>query len=75
MVITEKINQNVQKLPSSLQAEVLNYVEYLLNKAEQENLRLEVREWSDLSLTYAMRDMESEDVSIYKISDLKETFS
>jgi hypothetical protein len=75
MVISEKIRQDVQKLPSSLQVEVLNFVEYLLNKTEQENIRLEAKEWSNLSLTYAIHDMDDEDTSLYSVSDLKEMFS
>jgi Protein of unknown function (DUF2281). len=32
MAITEKIQQRVQKLPAPFQAEVLDFVEYLLAK-------------------------------------------
>jgi hypothetical protein len=39
MVIAERIQQYVQRLPASLQVEVLDFVEYLLAKAERgENL-------------------------------------
>lgn len=75
MVITEKIQQHVQRLPASFQAEVLDFVEYLLAKAEREVLRREERAWSDLSLAFAMRGMEDEDTPVYTTSDLKVVFS
>jgi hypothetical protein len=75
MVIAEQIQQYVQKLPASFQAEVLDFVEYLLAKAERETLRHEERVWSDLSLASAMRGMEDEDPAIYTTADLKVVFS
>ena len=41
--------------------EVLDFVEYLVAKAEREAARQEERAWSDLSLAFAMRGMEDED--------------
>ena len=70
MAIAEKIQQYVQKLPASFQAEVLDFVEYLLAKAEHR----EAREWSDLSLAFAMRGMEDEATPIYTAADLKVMF-
>jgi len=75
MVIAEQIQQYVQKLPVSFQAEVLDFVEYLLAKAEREALRHEERAWSDLSLVSAMRGMEDEEAPIYTPADLKVVFS
>lgn len=75
MVITEIIQQHVERLPASFQAEVLDFVEYLLAKAEREILRREERAWSDLSLAFAMRGMEDEDTPVYATSDLKVVFS
>ena len=69
MTLDEKIYQYVQKLPRSLQEELLDYAEYLLMKAEQQ----EEQAWNSLSLTSAMRDMEEEAVS-YSLSDLRESF-
>ena len=69
MTLDEKIQQYVQKLPRSLQEELLDYVEYLVMKAEQQ----EQQEWQSLSLSSAMRDMEDESVS-YSLSDLRESF-
>ena len=69
MTLDEKIYQYVQKLPRSLQEELLDYAEYLLMKAEQQ----EEQAWNSLSLTSAMRDMEEDAVS-YSLSDLRESF-
>ena len=74
MVLTEKIQQYVQQLPASYQTEVLDYVEYLLTKAEHESGRREEKAWSDLSLVFTMRGMENEDSPKYTTSDLKVVF-
>jgi len=75
MAIIEKIQQYIQRLPASFQSEVLDFVEYLLAKAEREALREEERIWSDLSLASAMRGMEDEETPTYTPSDLKVVFS
>lgn len=75
MVISEKIFLSVRKLPLSSQSEVLDFIEYLLEKAEREKGREEEVDWSNFSLANAMKGMEEEDTSIYRISDLKETYS
>ena len=69
MTLDEKIYQYVQRLPLSFQEELLDYVEYLLMKAEQQ----ENKDWESLSLSSAMRDMGEEQVS-YSLSDLRVTF-
>ena len=69
MTLDEKIHQYVQKLPRSFQEELLDFVEYLVMKAEQQ----EQQDWASLSLSSAMRDMENEAVS-YSLSDLRVTF-
>jgi hypothetical protein len=69
MTLDEKIQQYVQKLPPSFQEELLNFVEYLVMKAEQQ----EKEEWGSLSLSSAMRDMEDEPAS-YSLSDLRVNF-
>jgi hypothetical protein len=69
MTLDEKIYRYVQKLPRSFQEELLDYVEYLVMKADQE----EKRDWDSLSLSSAMRGMEDETVS-YSLSDLRESF-
>jgi len=75
MLLSERIQQYVQKLPASFQAEVLDFVEYLTTKAEREVVQQERRSWSSLSLSFAMRGMEGEDTPIYTPSDLKVVFS
>ena len=69
MTLDEKIYRYVQKLPRSFQEELLDYVEYLVMKADQE----EKRDWDSLSLSSAMRGVEDETVS-YSLSDLRESF-
>lgn len=71
MAIVERIQQHLQKLPTSFQAEVLDFVEYLLAKAE----RREDEDWSGLSLALAMRGMEGENTPVYTPSDLKVVFA
>jgi len=75
MALSERIQEHVEKLPASLQAEVLNFVEYLLAKVEREAIRQERELWSSLSLASAMRGMEEEDVPAYTTADLKVLFS
>jgi len=69
MTLDEKIQQYAQKLPPSYQEELLDYVQYLLVKAEQQ----EKQDWASFSLASAMRDMEDEP-DLYSLSDLKEVF-
>ena len=71
MAVAEKIHQYVQKMPMSLQVEVLDFVEYLLSKLERETAEQSEPSWSDLSLALAMRGMEHEDMPTYTIADLK----
>jgi ribonucleotide reductase beta subunit family protein with ferritin-like domain len=71
MAVIDEIQRYVQRLPKSFQAEVLDYVEYLLDKAQRE----EEKEWSGLSLANAMRGMDAEDTATYSVSDLKVKFS
>lgn len=74
MVIAEKIQQCLQRLPTSVQEEVLDFVEYLLTKVERDIPREEAGVWSDLSLTFAMREMEDEKTPVYTAADLKLLF-
>jgi len=74
MALTEKILQHIQSLPESLQAEVLNFIEYLESKAEKGKEGFADIDWSTFSLSAAMRGMEDEH-SPYSMEDLKEIFS
>lgn len=69
-MIEQKISEAMQKLPLSLQQELLDFVDFLLIKAE----RQEAREWNMLSLSSALRDMEPEEEPIYTLEDLKVVF-
>jgi hypothetical protein len=64
MSLTEKIIENVNVFPESKQRQILNFVEYLRAKTEND-------EWADFSLSTAMKGMEDEKAS-YSIDDLKE---
>lgn len=75
MNVTEKINERVQQLPERTQSEVLDFVEYLLAKAERQQVRQEEHEWSRTSLSLAMRGMEDENGPEYTADDLEERFS
>ncbi len=70
MTLDEKIYQYARKLPHAFQEELLDFIQYLLMKAEQQ----EKRDWASLSLSSAMRDMEDEP-ALYQTSDIRVTFS
>lgn len=70
MTLDEKIQQYAQRLPHSFQEELLDFVQYLLLKVEQQ----EQREWLSLSLSSAMHDIKDEP-SLYDLSDIKVTFA
>jgi hypothetical protein len=74
MLLSERIQEHVEKLPASFQAEVLNFVEYLVAKAERETIRQEGKLLSKFSLSSAMRGMEKEDFPMYTTADLKAVF-
>ncbi len=56
MSLAEKIMEYVQTLPEAKQVEVPGFVEYLRSKAEKQ----EIKDWTDLSLSSAMRGIEEE---------------
>lgn len=67
MTVMDKIVQHIQSLPEALQAEVLDYVEYLETKKGKGEAA-----WSAFSLSSAMRGMEDEP-PLYSAQDLKES--
>ncbi|MCS7016812.1 MAG: DUF2281 domain-containing protein [Gemmatales bacterium] len=69
MTIDEKIYQEVQRLPHSLQEELLDFIQFLLMKAEQR----EKQEWFSLSLSSALRDMDDEP-ALYSLADIRVRF-
>jgi hypothetical protein len=74
MNTVEKINQQTRKLSEVYQTEVLDFVEFLVDKTKtQSNSRHEEKEeqkWRDFSLSEAMRGMEDEDIPEYTEADL-----
>ena len=70
----DRIQQLLEKLPASFQAEVLDLVEYLAAKASREVVRREARDWSSLSLANSMCGMEDEE-TLYTARDLKVVFA
>lgn len=68
MTLAEKIYQNIQTLSEPRQAEVLDFVDFLKRKSEQQDS--ERLEWSRFSLEQAMRGMADED-ELYTMDDLK----
>ena len=73
MRVAEQLQEYVAKLPQPLQAQVLDFAEYLLSKVEREHE--EETSWSALSLASAMRGMEDETGPVYTTSDLKVVFA
>ncbi|MCE2395910.1 DUF2281 domain-containing protein [Candidatus Poribacteria bacterium] len=69
MTTAERIHEQVQRLPEPLQAEALDFIEFLM---QRQSMRKEDSDWTRFSLATAMRDIENEDVPIYDESDLKE---
>jgi len=74
MTVTDKIQAYLEKLPTTSQAEVLDFVEYLFAKATRDAREDEGDLWGNLSITLAMRGMEDEDSPEYTQADLKVTF-
>jgi hypothetical protein len=75
VLLSERIQQVVDRLPALLQTEALHFVEYLAAKADREERQKERQSWSALSLSTAMRGMEDEDTPTYSTADLKVVFS
>lgn len=70
MSLEEKIIQNIHELPENEKNEVLDFIDYLKNRAEMQG----IKEWSDFSLTSALHDMDDEDTP-YSLDDLKELYA
>ncbi len=77
MLVIEQLQAEVERLPGDRQREVLDFVEFLLAKAEQDAVRQEEIEWSNAALVYTMQRMdeeEGEDAPVYSLHDLKERY-
>jgi len=70
MAISDQIHRHVQDLPTAIQAEVLDFVEYLMARVA----RREEQAWSEFSLAAAMRGMEDEVGPEYTTEDLRTVF-
>ncbi len=71
MSVTELINQKISSLPATKQEEVLDFVEFLLQKTDSKP-DFELEDWNKLSLNMAMQDLENDNLPEYYLSDLKE---
>ena len=69
MTIADQIHEKVERLPESTQAEVLDFVEYLLHRSRQEDLL-----GSKVSRRWALRGAEDEVWPDYNSDYLKESW-
>lgn len=74
MTLPEKILQHVQSLPAPLQAEVLDFVEFLERKTGKQLKETDDAGWSAFSLASAMHGMMDDPVT-YSLDDIKEARS
>jgi hypothetical protein len=74
MSVAQKIQESVARLPESRQAEVLDFVEYLLTKADRDTERHEAQLWSSFALAEALRDADDEHDALYTLADLRMAF-
>ena len=73
MTTTEAIVQRLKSLPASAQREVLDFVEFLESRRQEQTVREGEVAWSAFSLASAMRGMEEEETP-YTLADVKEAF-
>jgi hypothetical protein len=77
MRVLDKIHEDAQKLPALQQQEVLDFIQFLLSKADRNAARQEELEWSRAALAatmLAMDEEEGENAPIYTINDAKERY-
>lgn len=67
MTVSDRIYEEVKKLPEPLQAEVLDFVQQLTSQAQRESQSESELALSNLSLSLAMRGMENEDTPTYEL--------
>ncbi len=72
MIMTEQITARLEKLPPSRQREVLDFVEFLAQKAARREAVGDESEWMEFSLAQAMSGLEDEDAPAYSEADVKE---
>ncbi len=69
MSLAEKIIEKVKSLPEDKQAEILDFIDFLSKKVNEE----ERKQWSQFSLEEAMRGLETEE-TLYTVEDIKEKY-
>ncbi|MFH1115796.1 MAG: hypothetical protein V1792_17950 [Pseudomonadota bacterium] len=74
MSVSEKILEEVRKLPEPLQAEVPDFAQHPASKATGKTGLENEPSSTDPSLALAMRGMENEDMPVYSMDDLKQAF-
>jgi hypothetical protein len=74
MTTMRKIMTQLNSMPDSAQHEVLDFVEFLLQRRSNHAFREDDLSWTEYSLAAALRGMEDEETP-YAISDLKKTIS
>ena len=75
MTTGDKISQHINQLPEAFQEEVLDFVEFLIERTKRGNSRKEDLEWFASSLNSAIRDIDDEEGPTYHESDLKEKWN
>ncbi len=70
--IFEQIVKGIQTFPYQMQVEVLDFISFLKNKLAKEQARNEEVEWSYLSISNALKDIDYENEEEYSEADLKE---
>ena len=72
---SELIQDYLHRLPESDQAEVLDFIEFLVARSGRGEDAADRDEFLGYSLDSAMRGMEGEEFPVYEASDIKERFS
>ena len=72
MELSKLISQKVVILREREQKEVLDFVEFLLQKTSQEGDQKETDDWNRFSLTQAMAGIENDNPLEYTEADLKQ---
>ena len=75
MTTGDKISQHINHLSESFQKEVLNFIEFLIEKKSRVKSSKEDQEWFASSLTSAMHGIDDEGGPTYHESDLKEKWN
>lgn len=72
MLTAEKVSIEIQKLPSSMQQEVLDFVEFLLYKNRDRGTRREAENWNSFSMSSALKGLEADEFPEYEETDFVE---